>query len=71
MVAECPSDASIGLFFPDVGTFVEILFPFAHGKFELHELFPSIQSNRYQCQALDADFSYQGADFGPPEEQLA
>jgi len=71
MVAERPSDASIGLFFSDISAFVEILFPFAYGKLELHELFPSIQSNRYQCQALDADFSYQGADFGPPEEQFA
>jgi hypothetical protein len=71
MVTEGSSDASIGFFFSDIGAFVEILFPFAHGKLELHELLPSIQSNRHQCQALDADFSYQRADFGTPKEKLA
>ena len=62
MVAEGSSDASIGFFFR-YRRVCRNPFSLAHGKLELHELLPSIQSESAQCQALDADFSYQRGGF--------
>ena len=56
--------------FTDVGALIVLLFSLCQSEFELHELFLSIQSNRDQCQALDAGFSNQGADFRAMEEEL-
>lgn len=71
MVTQGSSDTSIRLFFSDISAFIEIFFSFTNGKLKLHELFPSIQSNWHQCQALDTHFSDEGADFRTSEQELA
>ncbi len=50
---------------------VKSFFSLADGEFQLDKLFPSIQANGHQCQALRTGFTDERADLALPEKEFA
>lgn len=70
VIIRMPLHLDFVISFLDGFALVKGFLSFANSKLQLHELSLSVQSNGYQCQAQNAGFPYQGADFPSFEEEF-